>query len=102
MSSKNRRTDFRSSSCSSLKAKFTATTPCWVHKKARRNVLDHAVKEHVRWKNAHMPPGTLHIEDGQAEVHKISVGPMDNNVYIVRCKQTGDSVLIDAANEHER
>jgi glyoxylase-like metal-dependent hydrolase (beta-lactamase superfamily II) len=49
-----------------------------------------------------MPPGTLHIEDGQAEVHKISVGPMDNNVYIVRCKQTGDSVLIDAANEHER
>jgi glyoxylase-like metal-dependent hydrolase (beta-lactamase superfamily II) len=49
-----------------------------------------------------MPPGTLHIEDSQVEVHKISVGPMDNNVYIVRCKQTGDSVLIDAANEHER
>jgi len=49
-----------------------------------------------------MPPGTLHLDDSQAEVHKISVGPMDNNVYIVRCKQTGDSVLIDAANEHER
>src|SRR4051794_17556888 len=49
-----------------------------------------------------MPPGTLHIDDSQAEIHKISVGPMDNNVYIVRCKQTGDAVLLDAANEHER
>ncbi|MBV9666429.1 MAG: MBL fold metallo-hydrolase [Actinobacteria bacterium] len=27
---------------------------------------------------------------------------MDNNVFIVRCKQTGDSVLLDAANEHEK
>src|SRR3982751_4448206 len=49
-----------------------------------------------------MPAGTLHIDDSQAEIHKISVGPMDNNVYIVRCKQTGDAVLMDAANEHER
>src|SRR2546426_691995 len=49
-----------------------------------------------------MPPGTLHIDDSQAEVHKISVGPMDNNVYVVRCKQTGDAVLLDAANEHDR
>src|SRR5438045_7187653 len=49
-----------------------------------------------------MPSGTLHIDNSQAEVHKISVGPMANNVYIVRCKQTGDAVLLDAANEHER
>ena len=27
---------------------------------------------------------------------------MDNNVYIVRCRSTGDAVLIDAANEHDR
>jgi len=27
---------------------------------------------------------------------------MDNNVYVVRCRQTGDALLIDAANEHER
>jgi glyoxylase-like metal-dependent hydrolase (beta-lactamase superfamily II) len=27
---------------------------------------------------------------------------MDNNVFVLRCKQTGDAVLIDAANEHER
>jgi glyoxylase-like metal-dependent hydrolase (beta-lactamase superfamily II) len=43
-----------------------------------------------------------HFADDQVEVTKVSVGPMDNNVYIVRCRQTGDSVLIDAANEHER
>ena len=39
--------------------------------------------------------------DAAAEVHKIVVGPMDNNVYILRCRQTGDAMLIDAANEHE-
>jgi glyoxylase-like metal-dependent hydrolase (beta-lactamase superfamily II) len=45
---------------------------------------------------------TLHYEDGQAEIHKVVVGPMDNNVYVLRCKQTGDAVLLDAANEHGR
>ena len=44
---------------------------------------------------------TLHYEDGQAEIHKVVVGPMDNNVYVLRCKQTGDAVLLDAANEHD-
>ena len=39
--------------------------------------------------------------DAQAEVHQIVVGPMDNNVYILRCRRTGDAMLIDAANEHE-
>jgi glyoxylase-like metal-dependent hydrolase (beta-lactamase superfamily II) len=47
-------------------------------------------------------PGTLHIDDDQAEIHRVVVGPMDNNVYVVRCKQTGEAVLLDAANEHER
>ncbi len=40
--------------------------------------------------------------DAASEVHRTVVGPMDNNVYIVRCRDTGDAVLIDAANEHER
>ena len=44
----------------------------------------------------------LHYEDSLVEVHRAVVGPMDNNVYVVRCKQTGDAVLIDAANEHDR
>jgi glyoxylase-like metal-dependent hydrolase (beta-lactamase superfamily II) len=39
--------------------------------------------------------------DSRAEVHQIVVGPMENNVYIVRCRQTGAAMLIDAANEHE-
>ena len=39
--------------------------------------------------------------DAAAEVHQIVVGPMDNNVYILRCRRTGDAMLIDAANEHE-
>jgi glyoxylase-like metal-dependent hydrolase (beta-lactamase superfamily II) len=34
-------------------------------------------------------------------VHRVVVGPVENNVYIVRCRQTGDSLLIDAANEHD-
>ena len=30
---------------------------------------------------------------------KMSVGPMDNNVYLVTCAETGVSLLIDAAND---
>src|SRR6476659_3054157 len=44
----------------------------------------------------------LHFSDEQAEIHKLVVGPMDNNVFVLRCKETGDAVLIDAANEHEK
>ena len=45
---------------------------------------------------------TLCYEDSQAEIHRVVVGPVDNNVYVVRCRATGDAVLIDAANEHEQ
>ena len=44
----------------------------------------------------------MHYEDSQAEIHRVVVGPMDNNVYVLRCKDTGQAVLIDAANEHEK
>jgi glyoxylase-like metal-dependent hydrolase (beta-lactamase superfamily II) len=43
----------------------------------------------------------MHYADSRAEIHRVVVGPMDNNVYVLRCKETGDAVLIDAANEHE-
>ena len=46
--------------------------------------------------------GTLHWHDSVVEVHKVVVGPFDNNVFVVRCRQTGNAVLIDAANEHEQ
>ncbi len=45
---------------------------------------------------------TLHWSDTGIEVHKVVVGPVDNNVFVIRCTSTGDAVLIDAANEHER
>jgi glyoxylase-like metal-dependent hydrolase (beta-lactamase superfamily II) len=48
------------------------------------------------------PLGTLHYFDHNLEVHRVVVGSYANNVFIVRCKHTGDAVLIDAANEHER
>src|SRR5579864_6928520 len=47
-------------------------------------------------------PMTVHYEDTQAEIHRVVVGPMDNNVYVLRCRETGEAVLLDAANEHER
>jgi len=45
---------------------------------------------------------TLYWSDSRAEIHRVVVGPMDNNVYVLRCKETGEAVLLDAANEHER
>ena len=35
------------------------------------------------------------------EIHEVVVGPVDNNVLVLRCTETGDAVLLDAANEHE-
>ncbi len=36
-----------------------------------------------------------------ASIVKVSVGPMDNNAYLVTCSQTGETLLIDAANDPE-
>jgi glyoxylase-like metal-dependent hydrolase (beta-lactamase superfamily II) len=35
-------------------------------------------------------------------ITKVSVGPMDNNAYLLRCNASGEQVLIDAANEAPR
>jgi glyoxylase-like metal-dependent hydrolase (beta-lactamase superfamily II) len=45
---------------------------------------------------------TLHWRDVNVDVHKVVVGPYDNNVFVVRCRESGEAVLIDAANEHEQ
>ena len=47
------------------------------------------------------PQVTLHYQDTLVEVHRVVVGPVDNNVHVIRCRQTGEAVLVDAANEHE-
>jgi glyoxylase-like metal-dependent hydrolase (beta-lactamase superfamily II) len=40
--------------------------------------------------------------NANCEVHRFVVGPVDNNVYVIRCTNSGTAVLIDAANEHDR
>jgi len=45
---------------------------------------------------------TLHWADTRLEIHRLVVGSYDNNVFVLRCRETGESVLIDAANEHEK
>lgn len=45
---------------------------------------------------------TLHYNDDQAEIYELVVGPYENNAYVLRCKATGEAVLIDAANEPEQ
>jgi glyoxylase-like metal-dependent hydrolase (beta-lactamase superfamily II) len=32
-------------------------------------------------------------------ISKVSVGPMDNNAYLLRCTETGEQLLVDAAND---
>ena len=44
----------------------------------------------------------MHYSDDQIEIHKLVVVPYDNNVFVMRCVATGDAVLLDAANEHEK
>ncbi|KLO26289.1 Zn-dependent hydrolase [Mycolicibacter heraklionensis] len=52
---------------------------------------------------------TGHVEPGTAArrtlpgatIIKASVGPMDNNAYLVTCTNTGQTLLIDAANDAE-
>ncbi|MGW4205428.1 MBL fold metallo-hydrolase [Streptomyces sp. NPDC004726] len=34
-------------------------------------------------------------------ISKVAVGPMDNNSYLLRCRATGEQLLIDAANDPE-
>ncbi|WP_020518750.1 MBL fold metallo-hydrolase [Catelliglobosispora koreensis] len=45
-------------------------------------------------------PGVREL--GALTISKVSVGPMDNNAYLLLCRETGAQLLIDAANEPER
>jgi glyoxylase-like metal-dependent hydrolase (beta-lactamase superfamily II) len=46
-------------------------------------------------------PRPAHHETATVRIEKLIVGPFENNVFVVRCKGTGDAVIVDAANEHE-
>ncbi|MCO5313891.1 MAG: MBL fold metallo-hydrolase [Microthrixaceae bacterium] len=49
-----------------------------------------------------MADTTLHHADTDLEIHKVVVGPFENNVFVLRCRHTGEALLFDAANEHDR
>ncbi|MBY5161701.1 MBL fold metallo-hydrolase [Salsipaludibacter albus] len=52
----------------------------------------------------HVEPGGDWVdhEDGPVRLRKVSVGSMDNNVYVVTCTATGASLVVDAAAEAGR
>ncbi len=43
----------------------------------------------------------VHYLTSEARIDKVVVGPFENNAFVLRCLQSGEAVLIDAANEHE-
>lgn len=54
--------------------------------------------------SGHVDPGgpAARRDLGPLTITKISVGPMDNNAYLLTCTASGEALLIDAANEPER
>ena len=46
-------------------------------------------------------PADVH-ELGRLIISKLAVGPYDNNAYLLRCRETGTQVLVDAAAESDR
>ena len=107
--SRNRRTASRSWSCSSEKAKFTVGLPGWYWDSVGANATGPAASTPGRpaGSRSHaagtlsacrVPPTTRRPTCGS---RSSIVGPFENNVFVVRCKGTGEAVIIDAANEHE-
>ena len=58
--------------------------------------------------SGHVAPGgaaisrEVQIDGVTAEIRKLSVGPMDNNGYLIRDPATDQTLIVDAANEAER
>jgi glyoxylase-like metal-dependent hydrolase (beta-lactamase superfamily II) len=52
----------------------------------------------------HVDPGgpAARRDLGPLSITKVSVGPMDNNAYLLVCRATGEALLVDAANDAER
>ena len=40
-----------------------------------------------------------YYQDDQLEITEVVVGPLDNNVYVARCRHTGTAALVDAADD---
>ena len=54
--------------------------------------------------SGHTDPGgpAIRRDLGGLTLTKVSVGPMDNNAYLLVCTSTGDALLIDAADQADR
>ncbi len=54
--------------------------------------------------SGHVDPGGAAVRRdlGALTLTKVSVGPMDNNAYLLVCTATGEALLVDAADEPER
>ena len=58
--------------------------------------------------SGHVEPGgaatsrTVDVGDTTVEIRKFSVGPMDNNVYLIRDTASDQALLVDAANDADR
>jgi glyoxylase-like metal-dependent hydrolase (beta-lactamase superfamily II) len=46
-------------------------------------------------------PRLPHYEDAGVRIEKLVVGPFENNVFVLRCKSSGEAAIVDAANEHD-
>src|SRR3954469_24117663 len=46
---------------------------------------------------AHRPPPTAYRRRTAMQVTKLTLGPYDNNVYIIAHERTGESVVVDAS-----
>src|SRR4051794_15250981 len=49
-----------------------------------------------------MTNAAVYYSDQRVEVTKLVVGSLSNNVYIITCRESGESVLVDAASEPGR
>src|SRR4029079_13416884 len=101
--SRKRRTASRSCSCSSEKAKFTVESPGWYWDRWRERYRTVPGPGQVGRPSGYPEPVSrpAHYETPTVRIEKLIVGPFENNVFVVRCKGSGDAVIIDAANEHE-
>jgi glyoxylase-like metal-dependent hydrolase (beta-lactamase superfamily II) len=75
----------------------------WSH---RRTLASGSDEEHTVTiaYTGHVDPDGPWIErmDGQARIRKLSVGPMDNNAYVVSCLRTGSALLVDVPTRPAR
>ena len=69
-----------------------------------RNSVRFAAVDVLDTYSGHTDPGGAAIRRdlGGLTLTKVSVGPMDNNAYLLVCTATGEALLVDAADEPDR